>query len=210
MSFIFNFVFHFKHTVVNILKLNHFFLTLCLLLFFGTIGNAQVQSNVRTDPGGGCLCIPVCVWVQPVSPPAVCPDNGFAQFTVVVSGTAPFTYQWRENGVILSNNAIYNGTSSPTLTITNPPSSLNGKVYRCIVNGCSGSAIITNYNAVLSVNNLPGDINNDGITDSSDFMLFLQQLNTTCSGCPEDINQDGVVDNEDFLQLLGHFNKSCM
>ncbi len=171
--------------------------------------SAQDKVLQRTFPGNGCTCIPVSVSQQPVSPPSVCAYNGVVQFTVVICGTAPFTYQWRENGMLLTDNAVYSGTNTATLIITNPPDSLNGKNYRCVITGCNSSCVVTNYNAVLTITQMPTDFNNDGITDTNDFIILQSALNTTCNGCPEDITSDGIVDMYDFLQLLGKFNQAC-
>lgn len=184
----------------------------CLLVLVpGFLSQAICQSpdNLRTTPGLGCECIPVSISIQPSSPPTICQLGGIAQFTVTVLGTGPFTYQWRENSVIIHDDSIYSGTNSPVLTIANPPLSFNNKIYRCVITGCNGSCVITNLNAILTVNAMPTDLNHDGVTDVSDFMQFQQQYNLPCSGCPEDFNQDNLVDNYDFLELLGSYNQSC-
>lgn len=167
--------------------------------------NSGIEN--RTIPY--CNCIPVTITNQPSSPAPICASSGTVQFSVSVSGTAPFIYQWRENGTIISDGLLYGGTQTATLTIHNPSYALNGKIYRCIISNCSGSAI-TNSNAVLTIKTLPGDINRDGITDVNDFFLINAQLNTSCPNCPEDINSDGMVDIKDFLLFLGDFNFSCL
>jgi hypothetical protein len=67
-----------------------------------------------------------------------------ATFSAMASGIAgqpaPLTYQWYENGILLSNNSIYSGVNTAQLTLTNPPLSLNGKTYFVLVSQCSERA----------------------------------------------------------------------
>ncbi len=167
----------------------------------------QSSNNRTISPL--CLCIGTCITSQPVSPAAVCMQNGVVTFSVSVSGTPPFQFQWRENSGNLVDNSIYSGTNTATLTITNPSLALNGKTYRCIITNCSGRQVITNNTATLTVTSLDSDINKDGITQVDDFNLLNTLYNNTCNNCPEDITHDGFVNNDDFLKLLGDYGKSC-
>jgi hypothetical protein len=84
---------------------------------------------------------------------AICP-GGNTSFGVAATGTGPLSYQWRENGVNLSNGGVYSGVTTATLTLTGAGSGLNGKNYSCVVSGvCSPSA--TSNNALLTVNTAP-------------------------------------------------------
>lgn len=185
----------------------YFFVTIHLsLLVHG--GYSQDQNNSRVGQPS-CICLKPCIISQPVSPSPVCVNNGSATFSVTVTGSGPFQYQWRENTSNISDNNIYSGTNSPTLTITNPPYALNGKTYRCIITNCSGIQVITNNQAMLTVSSLPSDINKDGVTEAVDFNLLNIQYSNTCLGCAEDITADGIVNNDDFLILLGEYGQSC-
>ncbi|MBX3390498.1 MAG: hypothetical protein KF691_13700 [Phycisphaeraceae bacterium] len=60
----------------------------------------------------------------------------------------------------------------------------------------------------------PGDINNDGFVDDSDFVLFLAAYNildcadpSMPAGCPTDLNGDGFVDDADFVIFVGAYNE---
>ncbi len=95
---------------------------------------------------------------QPVNTSA-CQDKT-ATFTVGATGTG-LTYQWQ---VILpggtsynniSNGGVYSGVTSATLSVSNPPASMDGYFYRCLVSGitpCGGK--ITNA-VKLTVNAFP-------------------------------------------------------
>ncbi len=179
-----------------------------LFFFFASLRDsfAQVQRN---HLHANCICLPVAIANQPVSPSAVCQGSGTASFTVDVSGTGPLTYRWKENSVALNDGGSYSGTHTATLTITNPSAGLNGKIYQCIITNCSGFSVCTNSSAILTVQLLPGDINADGVVDNTDFSLLNLIYNSLCPNCPEDLIPDGFIDVKDFLELLGQYNMSC-
>ena len=60
-------------------------------------------------------------------------------FTAAASGT---TYQWQVNSgsgyTNIADGGIYSGSSTPTLLLTNVPTSYSGYNYRCVVNGANG------------------------------------------------------------------------
>lgn len=63
--------------------------------------------------------------------------------TTLTSNLTGAAYQWQVNPgsgyVNISNNSIYSGTQSSTLTITGTPSSYYGYLYRCLVSGVPGN-----------------------------------------------------------------------
>lgn len=81
--------------------------------------------------------------------------TGTASFTVAASG-AGLSYQWQDftsSWNNISNGGVYSGANTSTLTITNPPSGMNGYKYRCVVTGtCSATSSNTDGNATLTVN----------------------------------------------------------
>jgi hypothetical protein len=88
-------------------------------------------------------------------PPTVTsgPDNRSARegdectFTVNVSGTQPFTYQWRLNGTLVDN------TNSALFNIFSVPLSYNGATVDCIVSNSLGKD--TSRTAILNVSARP-------------------------------------------------------
>lgn len=75
------------------------------------------------------------------------------------------------------------------------------------VSNADGNATFNNF---LTVNEVivacPGDLNNDGFVDDTDFVLFASAYDLLdCSdpsmpvGCPADLNDDGFVDDTDFV-----------
>ena len=53
-------------------------------------------------------------------------------------------------------------------------------------------------------NNLPGDINGDGVVDVSDILMLIVAWGP-CSDCIEDLNSDGIVDVVDLIQLISYW-----
>jgi len=101
-------------------------------------------------------CIPVSVEVQPANN-NMCATIGNSSFTVVVNGTAPFTYQWQYyNGstwMNVSNNtpagASYTNANQPTMGVSGITSS-GSHQYRCSITNCVSSNTTSNT-ATLSV-----------------------------------------------------------
>src|SRR6185295_10072363 len=68
-----------------------------------------------------------------------------ASFTVAATGTPMPTYRWQvsmtggASWTNLTNSGSYSGTTTSTLTVTNP-ASLNMALYRCIATNVAGSA----------------------------------------------------------------------
>lgn len=91
----------------------------------------------------------------------ICTDK-VASFTVSgITGTGPLSYQWQvsTNGggsySNITNGGVYSGATSATLTITAPPVSMNGYLYRCNITGAAPCAPATSAFRLLTVNPLP-------------------------------------------------------
>lgn len=69
-------------------------------------------------------------------------------FNVVAVGTHPFTYQWRRNGVNLTDGDNISGATTASLTINNTTRA-NAGIYSVVVSNALGSA--TSTGAVLSL-----------------------------------------------------------
>gem|GEM_PF-2603280 len=110
--------------------------------------------------------------------------GGTATFTV----TAPTAtnYQWRHNGIPLTEGGHYSGVTTATLTVIRATDIEFGN-YDCVVTGCSGGTTTT-ASAFLAVNNAcPADLDNG-----------------TGAGTP-----DNGVDINDLLYFLLHFEEGC-
>ena len=93
--------------------------------------------------------------------------NSTATFSVSVSGTSPFTYQWRSNGVNLVNGGHISGAQSATLQLTTITSA-DAASYDVIVNNnCPSQA--QSASATLTVVTQP-------------FIVVQPQSTTNCQG----------------------------
>jgi hypothetical protein len=97
-------------------------------------------------------------------------------FFVKAGGTAPFTYQWQADTTItgvgtyvnINNNSVYSGTTTDTLTITNPPLYVNNKRYRCIVTGACAPSVTSNQAQMVMF--WATNVNN--VTNTADVKLY--------------------------------------
>ena len=140
-----------------------------------SIPSGAGTANYTVTPSyGGCsgasftvtvivssTCIPVTIDSQPADK-SFCVSSGNASFTIGITGTAPFTYQWQyNNGGTWSNvtngtpsGASYTGSTSGTLNVTSI-TQVGSFQYRCNISNCSGGITVTSNSATLTVNALP-------------------------------------------------------
>jgi alpha-tubulin suppressor-like RCC1 family protein len=114
----------------------------------------QIQDSAILLQGS---CNPVCdppVLTQQPQSVAPCPGS-VVKLHVDVVGTAPFTFQWKKNGISLANGATGSGSTihdatTATLEIDNISSADEGD-YQVVVNNSCGS--VTSQAASLTINN---------------------------------------------------------
>ncbi len=110
-------------------------------------------------------CIVPSITNQPTTPTATCSGSGTQTLSVTATGDN-ITYQWRKGGVNISNNTIYGGVTSNTLTLTNPTSAEAGSYDVVVTGACSpastSNAVIVTVNPSLtpSVNITSTDTDN--------------------------------------------------
>lgn len=131
-----------------------------------------------------------------------------ASFSVTASGSGPLTFQWRKNGVNLSNGGNIVGATTPALTINSVTSSDAGS-YDVVVNGVCSPAVTSNAATLtlLTSSAVCGDVNGDGVANSSDALLIRQvvvglRLSTDpvfTNFSAGDVNGDGLVNATDAL-----------
>ena len=110
-----------------------------------TVTSTCTAVGITTQPSGSSMCV----------------TSGSASFTVVPSGTAPFTYQWQYNNgtwVDVADGtpagATYTNATTATLDVAGITAAANYQ-YRVIITNCSGGNTITSNAATLAVNALP-------------------------------------------------------
>ena len=118
----------------------------------------------------------------------ICLGTGNTDFTVTAIGTA-LSYKWQEyvtSWTNVNDGGYYNGTTTSTLTLINPPLSMNGNKYRCIISGTcapiatsNGSAILTVYPRPTSVLSGTATICNGGSTNISVALTGTQPWSIT-------------------------------
>lgn len=113
-------------------------------------GNSMVYWGFTSATGGFNNSHSVCInnftdnQVQPADTTWCANQN--ITFSVG-NPVATVTYQWQvsSNGGTtfsnISNSAIYSGSTSPTLTLNNAPSSFIGNLYQVVISGCGGQFI---------------------------------------------------------------------
>jgi len=116
------------------------------------------------------------------NPVTIC-ENLATSFSVTASGTS-LSYQWKQNsGAIITNEGVYSGATTATLTLTGIQASLNGLKYYCVVSNTSGNA--TSSEALLTVNPLPvspGIITGDPIVcKNSNYTFIVPPINYATS-----------------------------
>ncbi|MGN6645782.1 MAG: immunoglobulin domain-containing protein, partial [Cytophaga sp.] len=110
----------------------------------GTCGTATSTAATLTITSS-----PV-ITSQPVASQSICAGLN-ASFSVVATGAV--SYQWKKNGVDLTNTGNISGALSASLLVSSITAADAG-TYSCVVTGaCSPAA--TSNNAVLTINTLP-------------------------------------------------------
>jgi hypothetical protein len=137
---------------------------------------------------------PLVFTTQPVSL-SFC-NTGSNQFNVAASGGA--SYQWevdRNDGngfTTVSNNTIYSGATSATLTLNSASSSFNGYLFRCIAtsaSGCSANSSVAMLTVVsprryVNASAAPGG---DGTSWATAFNSIVTGVGSLTSGCNNEI-----------------------
>jgi len=161
----------------------------------GSLGTAFVQTTgayVSSSP----------------QPQHVCAGD-IATFSVTVGGSPPYSYQWRKNSIDIA------GATSDTLAIVDVTSADTGS-YDCVVSNFCYT--VTSASAMLSVDVIPGDFNEDGVVDSDDFTLELPCFagpgvpNTGCAAALfglADFDDDDDIDMHDFAEFQRLVGSVC-
>jgi hypothetical protein len=160
------------------------------------------------------------ITTQPVSA-TVC-SNVPATFSVVPSGTGPFTYQWRFWGEAI-NTTTNPSAATATLTLTNLSGADEGP-YDCVVSTPCGS--VTSNAADLTViscgcENNPADvagpgqsIGGDNALTADDIIVYLNwffasDARADVAGAGQSSTPDGQFTSDDIIVFLNRFFAGC-
>ena len=128
--------------------------------------NVSVLLNTGTNIG----------FAQQPQSQSVAPGTSVA-LSVTVSGSGPFTYQWRRNGVPIP------GATTPDLFLGFVGPAHTGSYDVQVRGGCNSAAATTSEPAVVWVENplnCPADFNLDGGVDGSDVAEFFFRWESGC------------------------------
>ena len=135
-------------------------------------GTYTYQATTQSLPPGSPVCtsfpgsvtvnvgMPIAITSQPANQ-NLCTSNTTAVFSVsIAAGSGPTTYQWQVSGDgginwLNLNGAPHNGYNTATLTINPVAASMNGYLYRVLMNGGSGCSGATSNAALLRINPIP-------------------------------------------------------
>ena len=135
-----------------------------------------------------------------------------ALFSIQVDNLFNYAYQWRKDGVDLSDDGRHFGANSTTLTI-DPVEAADAGFYDCVVTSLfNASCVATSDPATLTIGApCPGDLDGDGDVDLSDLATILTNFGVAGGAQPEDgdMDNDGDVDLSDLAAFLNAFGASC-
>ncbi len=140
-----------------------------------------VQTGLTPTPGSRNILLPAPSISQQPSDIGVA-QGGTAVFSVIASGSAPLSYQWRRSGTPLS------GQTGATLSINGVTSGLDGAMYDVVVTNSAGTVtsnvaglfVQTTYSQWSTAKGLSGsdadasfDFDNDGLTNLQEWFFNL-------------------------------------
>ena len=119
----------------------------------GTTGLVTVQNAAGTATSAGNFTVNAApaITVQPAIPAAIC--VGTLSRNISVTATGSTTYQWRKNGINLTNIAPFSNVTTATLTIT-APVQLDAGTYDVVVSNSIGCSVTSNA-VLLTVTTVP-------------------------------------------------------
>lgn len=105
----------------------------------GRVGTDEVSVEVACD-------VPIVITQQPVGQNRMV-VGGSATFSVAATGPGALTYQWRRNGVAITDGPHYVGANTPTLTVVNVNNEVGGN-YDCIISS-AGCGVLSSYGILI-------------------------------------------------------------
>ena len=140
--------------------------------------------------------------------------GGAATFTVAATSSTRASYQWRKNGLNLTDSASLRGSHTPVLSITGLTSA-DQAVYTVAITTDCGTVISTGAalgSVACSVADLAiGGQPADGIVDGSDFIAFINSfgIGDPTIDAAADVNGDSIIDGSDFIAFINAFAAGC-
>ncbi|MCA9271837.1 MAG: immunoglobulin domain-containing protein [Phycisphaerales bacterium] len=134
--------------------------------------DGTVDTIIATGYNGE---LPPTITAQPTSAQIISQGDGVV-LSVAADGPE-LTYEWRRDGVPVTDNAFASGATTSTLTLTARPRDTG--VYECVVTNPYGSA--TSDASMLGVRvTCPADQNGDNLATPADFSAWVSNFNLGC------------------------------
>jgi len=146
----------------------------------GTIFTVRIEGPIADQPDDVKVC-----------------EGRSASFHIGTSGTGPFRYQWRKDGVDID------GATTDTLVV-NPVGAEDAGSYTCEVMVFACGAV---ESAAAELSICIVDYNCDGFVDFADYLEFLTLYDAQDPRA--DLNHDTFVDFADYLEFVNLFNEGC-
>ncbi|HYC39374.1 MAG TPA: T9SS type A sorting domain-containing protein [Chitinophagaceae bacterium] len=125
---------------------------------YRVVVSGSCTPSVTSSPATLTVHTPISISSQPAAP-SVC-ATGSTSISVTASGTGP-TYQWQvstdggSNWTAVTNGSVYSGATTPTLSIGNVTTAMNGYVYRVVITGTAPCGAVTSNSTALNVTPQP-------------------------------------------------------
>jgi hypothetical protein len=198
--------------------------------------NISLVNNGRTLRA--TLINPICAATVGPEPVTTCID-GTASFSVGVSGSGPFAFQWQARSAadtewtILADGGnpligLLTGSTAATLSISNINASAGDLRFRCVVISPCGSTstepVTLTAPSRCSLADLVGTLGGpvvcgDSTVDGSDFIAFINSFAIgdaavdatadVAGGGDNGEQPDGTIDGSDFIAFINAFAIGC-
>jgi hypothetical protein len=130
------------------------------------------------------------------------PAGQDVQVSCQAEGSVPLGYQWRKDGMPLSNGTTHSGTTQKVLTIHDLEQKSEG-VYDVVVANLTGLTLSVPANVGIQQQCAPDVTPNggNGVVDIDDLLTIINNWGLG-SGNPADVTGDGSVNIDDLLAVI--------
>lgn len=141
---------------------------------FGMAESEPAELTVR-------ILVPASITQEPE--PVTVPEGNVATFNVVAEGDAPLTYQWRRNGVAITDGPDFIGTNTPTLQVRASLMTATASTYSVVVTGVGAPAV--SQEAALTLGAVTVVITGNPLSQTVGLGAAVQLSVTSTGGLPQ-------------------------
>jgi hypothetical protein len=175
---------------------NYTFVPSATYTYYAETRSAAGCPSTRVATGSISVTALPVITVQPVAPASVCAGSGTRTISVTATASGTPTYQWRKNGINLTNSAPYTNVTTSTITITNPAISESGAVFDVVVTSSSCPVISNSVSLTVNVSPVATITGASGVCIGSTTTLTAATLGGTWSSnntAKATVDNNGVV-----------------